>query len=52
MKPKADWGIIDSPPQKNEPIYLFYCEKQKSKKKMFVHFLGESTARQSAYSFI
>ena len=37
----------------NEQISFVYCENQKSKQNKFVlWFLGESTARQSAFGFI
>ena len=42
---------VDSPKKWTNEFGLFAL-KSKSKKKMFVHFLGESTVRQSAYCFI
>jgi hypothetical protein len=53
IKPKADWRALDSPKKTNKIIWGFFAMKsKKSKKKSFVHFLGESRARQSAYGFI
>ena len=53
IKPKADWRAVDSP-KKRKNEFVFSCnEKQKSKKtNSFVHLLGESAARQSAYGLI
>ena len=53
IKPKADWRAVDSP-KKRKNEFVFSCsEKQKSKKtNSFVHSLGESAARQSAYGLI
>ena len=46
IKPKADWHAIDSPKKLTVEFVFFCCENS------FVRFLGESTARQSAYGFI
>ena len=52
---KEDWHTIDSPKKRmNEFVcffLLFYSSWQK-KTNSFVQFLGESTARKSAYGFI
>ena len=53
IKPKADWRAVDSP-KKRKNEFVYSCrEKQKSKKiNSFVHSLGESAARKSAYGLI
>ena len=50
IKPYADWRSVDSP-KKQTNDFFFYSSWQK-KPNSFVHFLGESTARKSAYGFI
>ena len=54
IKPKADWRNIDSVKEKsNELVFLpRKTKKQRSKKKLSVRFLGESTACKSAFGFI
>ena len=57
IKPKADWRAADSPKkQTNEFVFvaflLFTAKKKKERKKLFVCFLGESTASKSAFGFI
>jgi hypothetical protein len=54
IKPKADWRAIDSLKKRTKRIcFLFFAMKSReAKKKSFVPFLEEFTARLSAYSFI
>ena len=53
IKPKADWRDIDSPKKRTNEFVLFaVISKQATKTNSFVCFLGESTARQSAFGFI
>ena len=53
IKPKADWRAEDFPNKgTNKFIFAMKSKKQKQKQNSFVRFLGESTARQSAYGFI
>ena len=47
---KADWRAIDSP--KKQMNDFFAMKNKKERKNLFVRFLGESTAYQSAYGFI
>ena len=51
IKPKADWRAIDSP-KKRTNEFVFFCHEKQKKTNSFVRFLGQSTARQSAYGFI
>jgi hypothetical protein len=51
IKPKADWHAVDSPKKRTNDFFLFYSSWQKQTNS-FVRFLGESTVRKSAYSFI
>ena len=53
IKPKADWRAIDSPKKRTNEFVLFAVKSKKANKtNSFLHFLGESTARQSAFGFI
>ena len=54
IKPKADLRALDSPKkQTNEFVLFFAFLLFTAKKNKFVHrFLGESTARKTAYGFI
>ena len=47
---KADWRAIDSPKKRTDEFDLFAVKSKKAKKtNLFVRFLGESMARQSAF---
>ena len=49
---KADWRAIDSPKQRTDDFLLFaFLLFTENKSNSSVHFLGESTARQSAFRF-
>ena len=53
IKPKADWRAVDSPKNRTNEFVLFaFFYFTANKTNSFVHFLGESTARQSAFGFI
>jgi hypothetical protein len=55
LKLKEDWCDVDSPKKRSNDFVLFFAVKSKKAKKqtnLFVCLLGESTAHQSAYSFI
>ena len=53
MKSKADWRAVDSPKtQANKFVLFAYLLVRVNKTNSFVRFLGESTARQSAFDFI
>ena len=53
IKLKADWRAIDSPKKRTNEFILFAVKSKKANKtNSFVRFLGESTARQSAFDFI
>ena len=53
IKPKADWGAVDSPKKRMNEFVLFAVKSKKANKKnSFIHFLCESMARQSAFGFI
>jgi hypothetical protein len=53
IKLKADWRAIDSPQkQTNEFVLFAFLLFTVNKTSLLVHFLGESTARQSAFGFI
>ena len=50
--PKADWSAMD-PPKKRTDKFVFllvYSSRQKNPNS-FIHFLGESIERKSAYGF-
>ena len=50
---KADWRAIDSPKKRTDEFVLFAVKSKKANKSnSSVRFLGESTARQSAFGFI
>ena len=50
---KADLRAVDSPKKRtNELVFFDMKSKKATKTNSFVRFLGESTARKSAYSFI
>ena len=49
---KADWHAIDSPKKQTDEFVLFaFLLFMANKSNSFVRFLGESTARQSAFRF-
>ena len=48
IKPKADWHALDSPKKMNKHCFFAFYSKQN---KMFVSFLGESTARTNSFWF-
>ena len=53
IKPKADWRAVDSPKKRtNEFDFFDFLLFTAKKPNSFVRFLGESTARQSAFGFI
>ena len=52
IKPKATWRAVDSPKKRTSKFGFFPFLLFTAKKKSFVRFLGESTARKSAYGFI
>ena len=53
MKPKADLRAIDSPKKRTKDFGFFAVKcKKATKTNLFVRFLGESAARQSAFGFI
>ena len=53
IKPKADWGAVDSPKKRMNEFVLFAVKSKKAnKKKSFVRFWGESTVSQSVLDFI
>ena len=53
IKPKADWRAIDSPKKGTNKFVLFAVKsKEATRTNSFVHCLGESMARQSAFGFI
>ena len=53
IKPKVDWCDIDSPKKQTNKFVLFaFLLFTANKTNSFVHFLGESMARQSAFGFI
>jgi hypothetical protein len=48
-----DWRAVDSPKKQTNEFDLFAVKSKKANKtNFFVCFLGESTARQSAFGFI
>ena len=52
IKPKADWRAVDSPKkQTNEFVLFAFLLFTANKSNSFVRFMGESTARQSAFRF-
>ena len=52
-KPKADWCAVDSPiKQTNEFVLFAFLLFTANKLNLFVRFMGESTAHQSAFGFI
>ena len=53
IKPKVDGQAVDSPKKRtNEFVFCFNAFHGKKTPNSFVHFLGESTARQSAFGLI
>ena len=53
IKPQVDWRTLDSPKKRTNEFVLFAMKSNKANKtNLFVHFLGESTVRQSAFGFI
>ena len=47
---KADWRAVDSPKKRTDKFDLFAEKSKKANKtNLYVHFLGESMARQSAF---
>ena len=53
IKPKGDWRAVDSPKKRTNEFVLFAVKSIKADKtNSLVCFLGESTARQSAFGFI
>ena len=53
IKPKADRRAVDSTKKRmNEFVLFAFLLFTAKKPNSFVHFLGESTARQSAFGFI
>ena len=53
IKPKAVWACSRFSQKTKKWICFAFCEKQKANKtNSFIRFLGESTARQSAFGFI
>ena len=53
MKPKADMRIVDSPKKWMKEFGFFAVKSKKATKtNLFVRFLGESAACQSAFGFI
>ena len=49
---KADWHAIDSPKKLTDEFVLFaFLHFRANKLNLSVRFLGESTARQSAFRF-
>ena len=52
IKPKAVWRVVDSPKKLTNKFVLFaFLLFTENKIKLFVCFLGESTARQSCFQF-
>ena len=52
-KPKADWRAADSPKKcTNEFVFVAFLLFMGKKTNLIVRFLGESTARKSAFCFI
>ena len=55
IKPKADWGAVDSPKKRMNEFVLFAVKSKKANKtNLFVCFFGENLRRanQAAFGFI
>ena len=51
IKPKGDWWAVDSPKKQTNGFVLFVFLLFTANKTNSVHFLGESTMRQSCFWF-